>query len=526
MTDEDLAIFAKLSGGLSPPEGGTDEVLAVVGRRGGKSETIARWVTFECLHGGHEAAGAPGQTLVAALVAPEIKHAEELIGYMRGLAALPSLKRHVAKVTGSAVTFRNGIEARIITANEQAVAATYVCLVVDEEARLPGPESAVPDRAIIGSILPGMAPIRGAPRRKFVGITSCFVESGLAYETDRDCFGKADAPTLVLRGSTEKFNPAIDRAWLERQRRKDPLAAMREHGDGDTPPVWMPSIVEGWFGAATVAACVDKGRAGSLAWEPDVPHFVTCDAAFSSDNFAVAVAKNDYSSEPRRTIIAHVEAMRPPPGGVLSPRACVDRVVEVMRRYRAETVRIDQFSSAMLIEAFRDRGVRAILVPWTGSGANAKAAKFRDCREAMRDALVRLPEDPLLVREFHRIRGHMTQSGHESIAASGKGSDDRVSAVVMAVGAAREGDEARRDRVAFRQHAADILESMALLEGNPAAVARERARWEAAIARERANEATPEARAKRADEWERICKSPPRASWPKGPGGYGRGGLW
>ena len=100
---------------------------------------------------------------------------------------------------------------------------------------------------------------------------------------------------------------------------------------------------------------------------------------------------------------------------------------------------MDQYCAAPLIEAFADRGARAIQIPWTGTGAKSKAVRYAGVREQMRDGLIRLPDDAALLREFYRVRGRMSQSGHESIEASGKGVDDRVSALVMACSVAREG---------------------------------------------------------------------------------------
>jgi hypothetical protein len=531
LTCDERSLFLRLSGGVPVPEGGTDDLFVLKGRRGGGTEEIAWCVTFECIFGGHEAAGAPGQTLVAGLVTPEQKHAREMIGYMRGIAQTAQVKKHVAKVTDDAVTFKTGVEARIITANEQAVAATYIMAVFDEAARLPGPESATPDRAIIGSFEPGMAPVRGAPRRKKILITSAFVESGVAWETDRDCFGRADADTLVVRGSTEVFNPNIDRAWLARQRRKDPLAALREYGDGDTPPQWMPSIVEGWFGADVVAGCVDRGR-GTLGYELDRPHYVTVDAAFTRDNFGIAVGRNDYSSEPWRTVVVHVDAFRPPRGGTLSPRECVTRTIEVMRRYWATRVYLDQYAAVPLIEAFAEQGVQAIQIPWTGSGATSKAARYRDVREAMRDGLVRLPDDPALLREFHRVRGHITQSGHESIEATGRGVDDRVSAVVMACSIAREGAARGRQKAANDARALRIIDSLPNRGSIAAGQASELRRKQAfayAHAEGLRQAATPEGQDRDRREWEKVCRNPPKMRPSRligGGGGGSRRGLW
>ena len=56
---------------------GWDAVLVVAGRRGGKSEELSRWVTYEAIYGAHEVTLAPGQVGVIAVVCPEQKHAKE-----------------------------------------------------------------------------------------------------------------------------------------------------------------------------------------------------------------------------------------------------------------------------------------------------------------------------------------------------------------------------------------------------------------------------------------------------------------
>ena len=475
LTDEERARFLKLSGGVQPPDGGTDRFFVLKGRRGGGTESVARCVVFEARHGGHEVALAPGQVGVIAVICPEHKHAREMLGYVKGLAALPEVKKHLAKPpTETSVAFQNGIEIRVVTANDLAVASTFLMVVLDECARLPGDEATVPDKAIVASIVPGMTPVRGAPRRMLVGITSAYIESGWAFETDRDNFGRAEPDTLVLRGSTEAFNPNVDRAWLERERRKDPVVAMREYGDGDKPPEWQPAIVESWFSAPVIASSVDAvvpgqpvkraavkcsacsylgrveatgrcARCSAFPFEEGRRYFVAIDAAFARDNFAIAVATSEqlkapitFELLPRRTVVAYVEALAPPPGGTLSPRECVEQTIRVMRRYQTERVFIDQYCAPTLIESFEDRRCRAIKIDWTGSGMNSKAARYKAAREAMRAGELRLPQDPALVKEFHRVRGRETQTGHERIEAIGRGVDDRVSAVVMACSVALE----------------------------------------------------------------------------------------
>lgn len=435
---EDRAMFEQLSGGVAPPEGGVTEALITKGRRSGGSEAVARIAVYEAIEVPHSIVLAPGQIGVFAIICPRRDQAQEVINYVKGLAALPKLRRNVLKVLENEVIFRTGIAIRVMTADAVAVSSwTIVGCILDEFWKFPGEESAMSDVAIVASLRPAMAPIAGAPPRRLLPIGSAYLTEGVAFETDRDCFGHEGAPVLCLRGSTAVYNPNIDHAWLAKERDRDPEAFEREH-----ECIPKAALTPGWIGASNLARSVDKGRTAPMRCDAGRRYFVSVDQAFESDRYVTAVAVStlgpiDAATGKRGGRITHVcmvEAITPPVGGSLSPEACAMRTRHICARYGTRQITIDQFSSAPLIETFARLDLVATKKPWVGGHAEgSKADKYRAVREAMRMGALRLPDDPALIAEFANLRGKLLRAtGTERIEAA-RGHDDRVSAVVAAV---------------------------------------------------------------------------------------------
>jgi hypothetical protein len=432
LDDDELKAFLTLSGGRLPPEGGADEFEAVVGRRGGKSLTIARLATFEAIHGGHEIALAPGQVGLIPVISPLREQSQEILGYVRGLCALPQVKRHLAdEPTRDGVSFKNSIAIRVMTADAVNVSGpTVVCAVLDEFAKFPGDGSVMPDREIVNSLRPALAPLVGAPRRRFVMITSSYIQEGVAFEVDRDNFGKPDAPVFVVRGESTAFNPNLDAKWLERERKRIGEAVFAREYRG----IWMPAIVEGYFPMEVVEACVDKGRTESEP-DPNVTYHASIDAAFRGDMFALAIAcRIQRGAAPAQTDLVGVWTWQAR-GGPLAVDDTIAKVVSVLRIYDCDMCTADQFAFDPLREAFARRGIYLRQAAWH---ASTKPAKFARVRAGMTDGIVRLPDDPALVREFCNIRARLLRgSGSEQIEAR-SGHDDRVHAAVQALNQAMD----------------------------------------------------------------------------------------
>jgi hypothetical protein len=447
LIDDDRALFLQLSGGREPPDGGADEFLAVAGRRGGKSETIARLAVFEAIHGGHQLALAPGQLGLIPIISPLREQSGEVIRYVKGLCKLSEVAPYVAADRADSVEFRSGVVVAVMTADSVNVSGPTVVMAIREEwAKHPGDEAAVPDREIDNSLRPALAPVEGAPRRRLIGITSAYIQEGLAFETDEAHFGKPDAPVLVVRGPSHVFNQNLNRAWLERERKRVGESVFAREYLG----IWQPSIVDGWFGDF-VDLCVDKGRE-ILPFDRRRTYFGAIDAAFRGDGFTTAICHRERNAQGKPiTICDGVWQWKGEKGEPLPVALTVSRSANIIKEYRARCW-ADQFSLDPLKEMYRERGVHLLEAPWT---AQTKPARFRRVRDAMVDGLLRLPDDRDLLREFYSIRGRLLRSGGEAIEAR-SGHDDRVFALVLAASEAMEREPPLTDKRAIEARARQV----------------------------------------------------------------------
>lgn len=419
---DELELFTSLAG-REPPDGGSTELAVIAGRRGGKSETAARIAVFECVHGGHSVALAPGQLGVFAIISPLREQSAEILNYARGLAGLPQVKARVANVTRDSIEFRTGTVLKVMTCDSVALAGpTLIGGCRDEWARWPGAESATPDEVIEGTLRPALAPVVGAPPRRLIGISSAYLREGLCYSTDAEHYGVDGAPVLVVRGRSETFNPALDKAWLERERSSIGDRVFRREYLCE----WQDSICQGYF-SQVLDQCVDRGR--ELSEPRDrVRYFAAMDPAWRGDSWAMAVCHREKVDGQVLTFVDGCWAWRAGKGKTLSTRDTLKKVRGIARRYGCDRVLTDQAAAPALVETAQDLGLYLVERPWTSSN---KPGKYRQFRAAMSDSLVRLPDDHQLISELSNIQSRLLRGGGEAFEAA-RGRDDRVSAVVLA----------------------------------------------------------------------------------------------
>jgi hypothetical protein len=195
---------------------------------------------------------------------------------------------------------------------------------------------------------------------------------------------------------------------------------------------------ENWFGAALDAAIDDSPPPQLVAGLRSV---IAIDAAFVRDSFGWAVISSRVGTrnvKGRAVRITHVlasDAWKP------------DKPSETIARFKREVCRkhelppremshvyADQHEGASFGELARLAGVFLEIVPWTGgSGETSKLARFKAVRLAMLEGTFRIPNDPVLIKEFRSVRGILTSSGNEriEIPRTAQGHGDRVSAICL-----------------------------------------------------------------------------------------------
>ena len=204
---------------------------------------------------------------------------------------------------------------------------TVVCAIVDEVCWLPTGDAANNDVSILEALRPALAPIRGAPPRRLIAISSAGYRRGWAYETVRANHGRVGAEPLTLIATTEQVNPNIDRAWLERRREASPAVYQREF----LSQFADSEATAAWFGADVV-----RNAVGPVIGErrDDRRYTVAVDAAFRRDAFAIAVCSS--------RLIDGINAVRKPWTGGNSETSKVSRFSAMRDAMADGSLRIPQ----------------------------------------------------------------------------------------------------------------------------------------------------------------------------------------
>lgn len=434
LTDDELVIYKRLSGGVEPPVGGSKRVLIIGGRRGGKSSAAGRIATFEATQRDHGRYLEPGQIGSVSILAQDLSGATQVVNYAQGLAKLPEIAHDVADIPVETVLFRRGLRLEKVTASEQAVRSRTAVFVVADEIAYWDSQGPDEDRKVMAALTPSLLASDAAPTRRLIAITSAGYTRGWAYETYSAYHGVPDAPWLVLSGSTLDFRPDLDPAEIDADCAGNPQKKAREYESR-----WSNAVAESYFDEAKLRACVDDGVRRTEA-EDGVRYHVAIDPSFQRDLFAIAVAcsKNlPIPSDPnrkrqRQTEIVYCDAWQPRPNQPLSPAEMAARVAAVCARFGTRTVYSDQHAAIPLAEALRSHGIRLVKRVWhAGHAPDSKANRFEAVREAVNGGTFRMLDDKPLLTELLSVVSEPMANNGIRISGSAK-HDDRAHAAVMA----------------------------------------------------------------------------------------------
>ena len=117
MEAAELLIYQRHTGRTNPPTKPVTEAWQPIGRRGGKSRNAAVAAAYLAIRRDHTAYLAPGERGVIPVIAADRKQAQQVLRYLKGLAALPTFKPYVARVLKEAVEFGTGVTVEVFTAS-------------------------------------------------------------------------------------------------------------------------------------------------------------------------------------------------------------------------------------------------------------------------------------------------------------------------------------------------------------------------------------------------------------------------
>ena len=415
LTDEERETFARLTGREREPLQRVEEMAVVVGRRGGKSRsmaTLATYIAGLCEHGD---VLSPGERGVLLCIAPDQRQASIALDYATAaFEGSPILRQLIANRTADALELTNRIAVEVRAASFRRLRGpTYVAVIADEAAFWPSDESSAnADTEILNAVRPGLA-TTGGP---LVVASSPYARRGELWETYRRHFGAAGDPLiLVAQGGSRDFNPSLSQSVVDRALERDRTAASAEY------LAQFRSDIEGFASREAVEACMSLG-VRERAPLSSVRYSAFIDpSGGSADSMTLAIGHK----EDNVTILDAVRERRPP----FSPEDVVFEFGDLLKSYRIDKVQGDRYAGEWPRERFREKGIKYEPAP------KPKSDLYRDLLPALNSRRVDLLDDPRLIAQIVGLERRTSRGGRDSIDHPPGAHDDLANAVAGVVAA-------------------------------------------------------------------------------------------
>jgi hypothetical protein len=406
----ELDIYRKHTGREGQPMAAFTEAALVVGRRGGKSRTLATIATFLALCRPYEEYLAPGEVATIAIISTDRKQARTIYRYILGLIQkVPLLTGMLEDANAEQITLRNRVVIEITTASFRSSRGySFAAVLCDEIAFWRSDEtSANPDVEILRALRPGMASIPGSI---LLLASSPYAKRGELYNAFRKHYGKDDARVLVWKGSTAEMNPRIDKAVIEEAYADDPEAARAEYG------AEFRDDLADYITRELVEAVTMWGRS-DLPPEAGVTYSAFCDPSGGlSDAMTLAVG---HLSVDNLCVLDRLLEIRPP----FDPEVAVAQCASVLRDYRVLSVQGDHYAGLWPVARFAEHGITF------EQCARPKSDLYMDLLPLFNARRIELLESNRLLREFCGLERKTSRSGRDSVDHIPGSHDDNANAV-------------------------------------------------------------------------------------------------
>jgi hypothetical protein len=279
LLDAERAVFTKLTGRQREPLQRIEELVAVVGRRGGKSRASAVLAAY--LGGLCEHPLVLGERGVLLCIAPDQRQAKITLEYCAAaFDASPILRQLVVNRTADALELANNISIEVRSASFRRLRGpTYVAVIADEAAFWYSEEfSANTDTEILNACRPGLSTTSGP----LIIASSPYARRGVLWETFKRHYGAdGDPRILVAQGASRDLNPSLPQTVVDRAMERDVASASAEYLGQ------FRSDIESFISIEAVQACVSPStRERQPAAEWRYKAFVDPSGG-SSDSFAL-----------------------------------------------------------------------------------------------------------------------------------------------------------------------------------------------------------------------------------------------
>jgi hypothetical protein len=408
LNEQQQQAFSAVAGGRQPPARSVRELIAIAGRRSGKSRIAAAIAAYIAACIDHRAKLAAGETGFVLVLSASRAQANVVSKYALGFfEASPILRREIAEVTAEEIRLRNGIIIGVHPNSFRTVRGrTLLACIFDETAYWRDEGSANPDVETYRAVLPALSTTDGV----LVCISSPYRRAGLVFAKHRDYFGKDDDEVLVVQGRTAIFNPTINASVLERAKAADPEAARAE---------WeaeFRSDLAAYLDDATIDAAIDHARPLELPPRKGVTYQAFCDASGGRhDAFTLGIGHQ----EDDRCICDVIRGRHPP----FDPHDVVTEYAATLKDYGIDRVSGDNYSAAWVEAAWSEAGIS-----YERSEVN-KSQIYLEALPIFTRGLVSLPDHSRLTRELRLLERRASRVGKDVVDHGRTGSDDYANAL-------------------------------------------------------------------------------------------------
>jgi hypothetical protein len=415
LTEDERETFKKLTGREREPGQRVEELVAVVGRRGGKSRAIAALAGYLAGLCDHRNVLAPGERALVLCIAPDQRQARIVLDYATAaFEASPIMRQLIANRTSDTLELTNGIGIEVRAASFRRLRGhTFIGVIADEAAFYFADDSANPDTEILAAVRPGLSTTNGL----LAMISSPYAKRGELFEAYRKHYGAAGDPLiLVAQGASRVFNPSLPQAVVDRALERDHAAASAEY------LATFRTDIEGFVAREAVEACVEWGVRERVP-ASGVRHFSFTDSSGGSgDSMVCGVGHMDADI----LVVDALREIRAP----FDPESAVEEICQLLALYQVNTTKGDRYSAQWCAQSFEKRSIR-----YQHCEQN-KSQLYIEMLPRINARTIRLLDHPRTINQICNLERRTARGGRDSIDHPPNANDDCANAIAGLCGLA------------------------------------------------------------------------------------------
>jgi hypothetical protein len=413
LTEDERTIFESLTGRPQEPAEPVEEFWAVIGRRGGKTRSMAVLAAYIAGCVDHRDILAPGERGVLPIMAASTVQATQAFNFVSGIFATAlNLKGLLENETNDTLSLASGVDITIRPASFRTIRGiTAVGAIGDEIAFWRSDDSANPDTEILRALRPALATTGGL----LAAISSPHAKRGELYTTFKRHFGPTGHPSiLVAKAPSRTMNPSLSQRVVDRAYEEDPEAASAEYG----------AEFRGDLAIFVSREVVDAAVANGVIVRPPidgVTYFAFVDpSGGSSDSMTMAVAHNEKEG---RVILDCIGERKAP----FSPEAVVTEFAATLKSYRVSTVEGDRYAGEWPRERFKVHGIEYRVADMV------RSELYLAFLPMLNSGRVDLLDNQRMVTQFVGLERRTSRAGKDTVDHAPGSHDDVANAVAGAL---------------------------------------------------------------------------------------------